>query len=392
MKFSADIWNASPDRQNVIELQAENQRLRARLETLNALSVPAGFPADNMAEEARRPPPLLEYLFDAERDTAPSHHNAAFASTLHLFHMEYLGIRAAAANLPGRKLAIRAEKPLSLEAVGRILERLDSRRIERFVVHGYSDNMDLLVRQIGKASGARFHCVWHGNFGQMAYRDERRAFEQWLRLQQDGLVARAHILKQNSSLFLAKGYTPLLLNLPPKWAGKRAARPFEVEEAVTAFVPSWSDVRKNWHANVLAAAETRAVRKVLHYADCKVLFPVFKPVRRVVYEAANHMEVVASVDIVFNATLIDCHPMVDLEALACGTPSVTAKLFLGGTFDSHAYARLTEVDNPLDVQAIARAASRIAEVPSSELASTMDDYRAMLIGESIRRYSEFLDI
>lgn len=392
MKLSADIWNVSPERQNIVELRAENERLRARLETLNVLSFPSRTTAELATEEPGLPPPLLEYVFNADRDTVQAHHDAAFASTLHLFHMEYLGIRAAAANLPGRKLAIRAEKPLSPDAVSKILETVDLKRFRRFVVHGYSDNMDLLARRIANVSDASLYCVWHGNFGQMVYRDERRAFEQWLRLQKDGLVQRAHILKQNSSIFLANGYKPLLLNLPPKWAGKRATQPFEVKEAIAAFVPSWSDVRKNWHTNVLAAAETRAVRKVFHYADSRILFPVFKPVLRVAYEAANHMEVVASMDILFNATLIDCHPMVDLEGLACGTPSVTARLFLGEKFDRHAYARLTEVDNPLDVQAIAAAASRIAEIPANELSGIMSDYRSVLIDESIRRYAEFIDL
>ncbi len=380
--------------QRVIDLEAENRQLRARLETFRYLaSLPAHTHKFEEGQKASKHPAgaPAEYTFDAERDTSRSHIHPAFGSVLHLFHSEYFGIRAAAGNLPGGKLAITAEKPLSGFTIADIIQTIESKGYNRFVLHGYSANLDVLARRIARIFGARIFCVWHGNFAQLAYREERAAFQRWLRLQEEGLVARAHILKRSASDFLERGFRSLLLNVPPNWNGKRIAPPFHIPEVSTAFLPSWPDIRKNWHANMLAAGRTSAVRKILFYADETPLFAVGKPTEKINFDVKDHLEVVSSVDIIFNATLIDCHPMVDLEGLACGTPSITAQLFLDG-LDRHPYARLTSVDNPLDIDAIVRSASKVAEVPSVELAEMMADYSISLLRSSLSRYQEFIEL
>ncbi|WP_146214370.1 hypothetical protein [Rhizobium sp. 11515TR] len=375
--------------QRIQELEIENRHLKSRLAALAFLGSQPEEQQDEVTATNHALSFNAEYAFDDNRDTALSHKDVSFNSTLHIFHMEYFGIRAAAGNLPGAKLAIRAEKPLSQHATAKIIDTIQRIGYDRLVLHGYSANMDLLARRIGGSDGPDLFCVWHGNFAQLAYKDERAAFQRWLKLQNDGLVSRAHILKQNASEFLTKGFTPLLLNLPPKWNRQRISAPFSTKATTTAFLPSWSDIRKNWHANMLAASKTPAVKKIFYYADTRPLFALEKPVEKIKFDIATHLDVVASVDVIFNVTLIDCHPMVDLEAIACGTPSITARLFLD-EIENHPYARLTEVDNPLDADAVARTASKVAEVPHSELAAMMSDYSSNITKTSLSRYREFL--
>ncbi|NLS00666.1 hypothetical protein HGP17_27880 [Rhizobium sp. P38BS-XIX] len=381
--------DAASSVQRIRELEIENRHLKSRLAALAFLGSRDQQQDKEPAETEHAASFTAEYAFDSERDTLLAHKDVSFASTLHIFHMEYFGIRAAAGNLPGAKLAVRAGKPLSPHAIANIIDTVQRKGYNRLVWHGYSANMDTLARRVGAFNGLESYCVWHGNFAQLAYKDERAAFQRWLKLQKDGLVTRAHILKQNSSQFLTNGFIPLLLNLPPKWNHKRISAPFSIKDATTAFLPSWSDVRKNWHANLLAAANTPAVKRILYYAETTPLFSLEKPTDSIKFDVKTHLEIVSSVDIIFNATLIDCHPMVDLEAVACGTPSVTARLFLD-ELENHPYARLTEVDNPLDVDAVARVASNVAEVPPTELLGLMNDYSLNITRIGLSRYRDFL--
>jgi hypothetical protein len=103
------------------------------------------------------------------------------------------------------------------------------------------------------------------------------------------------------------------------------------------------------------------------------------------------LELMATMDLVLNVTTIDCHPMVDLEALAVGTPSVRGPLFLDGLED-HPYVGLTSVDNPMSVEDVARCIRNVLERDESELRGLMNDYTENLRDLSMNRYREFLEI
>jgi hypothetical protein len=375
------------------DLEMENRVLRARLETLGFLSSLENnsLPSESAHSQSHQSDVAPDFEFNSSRDTVFSHNNAAFGKVLHIFNAEYYGIRAAAGNLPGGKLAVSVEKKFLPHTLSQIVDQINLHGYEQFVLHGYSKTMDDVAKHIHRVFGRQIYGVWHGNFAQLVYQGEREAFEQWRRLLQEGIVARAHILKQNASDFLECGFTPLLLNLPPRWMGTRIAPAFSNRQGVTAFLPGWIDVRKNWHANMLAAERSDVVHRLFYYADANPVFDSTGKAKRIKFDPITHMDVMSSVDLVLNATLIDCHPMVDLEALACHTPTITSKLFLGD-LDLHPYAQLTNIDNVLDTKEIADRIAVVSTVQSDELVGMMDDYSDNLIETSFSRYGEFLNL
>lgn len=327
---------------------------------------------------------------NAPIDAAAINDDPAFAKVVHFFHKAWLGIRAAAGSLPGGKVAIPHDGNISGGDLVSIISFVQKEGFERAVVHGYSDNMENLILTLHKHTKLQFYCVWHGNFGQLVFEAEQRFFKRWVKLQHDRVVRRAHILKKNASTILPTGFRPMLLNCPPNIRGRRLSAPFASDKSV-ALIPGWSDVRKNVHSNIIAAIRAPEIDEVMHYAAVHPIVDHQKPIRRVKYDGASHLKLTAASDIVLNVTLIDCHPMVDLEALACGTPCLTGPLHLDA-LEAHPYTSLTTVDNPLDVEAISTAIARVANVPPAELGGMMKDYREEITKVSLTRYGEFLEL
>ncbi|WP_237770828.1 hypothetical protein, partial [Pseudomonas citronellolis] len=115
-------------------------------------------------------------------------------------------------------------------------------------------------------------------------------------------------------------------------------------------------------------------------------------VKKVGYrDHASMLELMATMDIVLNVTTIDCHPMVDLEAMSVGTPCVRGPLFLDG-LENHPYVRLTAIDNPMSVEDVARCIAQVLDTGERELVDLMDDYKRQLHELSAQRYAEFLAI
>lgn len=382
---------------NETNLQAENNRLKARLETLRIIgSLPPHLrntrqvsDASALAGDDSTSTHTPNYALNAWRDTFYSHDRPEFEKVLHIFHLEYAGIRAAAGSLPGAKLGITASASLTNASIGQLIERLAEKNYTRIILHGYSANMQNLAKTLRTVFSAEIFGVWHGNFGQLIYVDERRAFDLWLGDQTNGLISRAHILKKNSSDILPRGYNKLLLNMPPRLRDARSTTPFSSAEGVIAFIPSWPDVRKNIISNYLAAINNPYVQKIFHYAPMTSPQAHTKQTIQAKYSERDHFQILQTIDVVLNATLIDCHPMVDVEALACGTPSITSRLFLEGV-DNHPYSNLTSVENPLDHTEISRVITNLNGMHSQELSELMSDYSQLLQELSIQRYADFV--
>ena len=91
-----------------------------------------------------------------------------------------------------------------------------------------------------------------------------------------------------------------------------------------------------------------------------------------------------------NASIVDCHPMVELEALAAGTPAIRGRLGMDA-LDDHPYVQLTQVGDPLNVADVRSTLQRVLRVPTSELQEMMTDYSRAMVQLSFERYSEFLE-
>lgn len=180
--------------------------------------------------------------------------------------------------------------------------------------------------------------------------------------------------------------------MPPRVTSYRSSLRRE-SPTVRVLVPSWNLFHKNVHANVVGAAlhdrvdETWVTSKdieIPNWVSGKVRY-IGKPTARAM------LDIMAEADAVANVTLVDCHPMVELEALAVGTPALRGPLFLD-SLEDHPYSRLTTVENPLSIDRIYEGLGRVLDTPATELIDMMTDYRSLLTATSLARYADFVDL
>lgn len=103
------------------------------------------------------------------------------------------------------------------------------------------------------------------------------------------------------------------------------------------------------------------------------------------------LDTMRSVDLISNVSIVDCHPMVDQEALAVRVPCLRGPLFLDALED-HPYVRATEVPNPLSVHEISTAMTRVFDIDPSEMEGMIVDYAQGIRAVSLDRYVEFLEL
>ncbi|AKJ30630.1 class I SAM-dependent methyltransferase [Caldimonas brevitalea] len=333
------------------------------------------------------------YSWNALRDTRYSHHDDRFGRVCHLFHGEWVGIRAAAGSLPGNKLAISAERKLRRAEIEEIRATLDRARINRLIVHGMSEPMRLLLAALLAAGMSEQYLVWHGTPAQWVYTEERSFAFTALRLAREGKLKKYHAIRRGyGGLAGPLNFAPQLLNPPPRLGqafGARSGR----ESGVRVLAPSWNLFHKNLSANVVGAGLTDQVSEIWVTAKDVYLPRWLKPSLKFVGQRQGDamLALMAAADVVMNVSVVDCHPMVDLEALALGTPALRGPLFLDALED-HAYSRLTTVHNPLSLDDISNRLSAVIQMNGSELAGIMDDYKSRLTALSLDRYADFADL
>lgn len=103
------------------------------------------------------------------------------------------------------------------------------------------------------------------------------------------------------------------------------------------------------------------------------------------------MEAMSQADAVMNASIVDCHPMVELEALAAGTPALRGRLGMDALED-HPYVEITQVADPLSVADVRQTLRRMLAAPVVEMDDMMSSYSRQMVALSFERYSEFMEI
>jgi hypothetical protein len=332
------------------------------------------------------------YGWNLPEDTTYARSLPGFSGVLHVFHGQWLGIRAAAGSLPGQKLAIDASRRPSRQDIEAFLAAIDARRLTRFVFHGMSDHAALLIRRLSQQglAGQTF-LVHHGGLAQWCYAPERKLAFQAIALAREGHVKRFHILKRNHGLLGEKSYIPMLLNMSPLMP-EGAAGP-EGPRAAAVFLPGTEGWIKNLHANALGAAMAEDAGEVLHYARGIALpEPWQERLRHVPYISRSgtfaHM---AACRATLNVSLTECHPMVALESEAVGTPCLRARLFLDA-LEEHPYVRAVEVQDAASPFEIGLRLQYVLGIPEQECAAMIRDYQAALNEVSASRYKEFLGL
>lgn len=333
------------------------------------------------------------FQFDAPRDTRFAQRGEGHERVCHMLHQEWFGIRAAAGALPGHKLAVSASDRPSVHDIEAVARRFEAERIDRVVVHGFSNAMAAWIKGLSAAGFSHIYLVWHGAPVMWVHNDERRFFSLALELAKKGYIRRIQGMRGGTHAAIGEiGWPSQIYNMPPRFDAGVPRHARRHAQAI-AFSPSWNLVHKNLSTNVAAAVACPAVENIWVMAsDFQLPYGTEKKIEVIPkLDQAQMMETMSLCDIVLNASVVDCHPMVELEALAVGTPSVRGRLGLDALED-HEYVRLTEVRDALNVSDIKTTISRILAVPDAEIEGMMGSYSAQLIELSNARYAEFMEL
>ncbi|KVD75153.1 hypothetical protein WK72_06440 [Burkholderia ubonensis] len=356
--------------------------------------VPVATSDDPQINFANAFPEVQVAEWQAPRDTTYANADLRFDRVCHIFHNDWMGIRSAVGALPGYKLAIPSSAGIPVHEIEVIMQRLHDCGIEKIVLHGISDSMYALTRALADNGFGEQFLVWHGTTTQWVWDDERRYAQMAIRMAREGRVKRFSAIRRGLGPIVGeRNFAPQLVNMPPRVHNGQVKRRPPRSGRYSALAPSWNDLRKNLATNVLAAHTVNSVDSIYVVAkDFELPNWISTKVKKVGYrDHASMLELMATMDIVLNVTTIDCHPMVDLEAMSVGTPCVRGPLFLDG-LESHPYVRLTAVDNPMSVEDVAQCIRHVFNTGESELIGMMDDYTRQLRELSAQRYAEFLAI
>ncbi|WP_367345018.1 methyltransferase domain-containing protein [Stenotrophomonas bentonitica] len=354
---------------------------------------PAGERPQGPIEPQLPSVPAPIYQIDAPRDTRFAQPMAGHDSVCHVLHQEWFGIRAAAGALPGHKLAVSASDRPSVHDIEAVARQFESLGIARIVVHGFSNAMAAWIKGLSAVGFGHIYLVWHGAPVMWVHHDERRFFSLALQLAKQGYIRRIQGMRGGTHAAIGDiGWSSQIYNMPPNFNSKTPRHARRHTQAI-AFSPSWNLVHKNLSTNVAAAVACPAVDNVWVMAsDFQLPYATDKSIEVIPkLDQAQMMETMSLCDIVLNASIVDCHPMVELEALAVGTPSVRGRLGLDA-LENHDYVRLTEVRDALNVADVSAAIGRILSVPDVEIEGMMNSYSAQLIELSNARYAEFMEL
>jgi hypothetical protein len=392
--------NATTDLKNEVErLTFENKLLRAALAARE--QAPSSLPMDEpgmftriqrrlVPNTSNDKPATSSFDWNLDQDTRYAHTEPEFAKVLHVFHRQWLGIRAAAGSLPGQKLAIDASRKLSREDISSIVTSIDARKLTRFVFHGMSENASALIRRLsGAGLASSLFIVYHGNVVQWCYEPERRLAFQALELARKQEVKRIHFMRKDHQLAGPRSFAPLLLNMSPvvSFSPKRSAKHLNV------LLPGTEDWRKNLHCNALGAAMTPGVNKILHYAKAVALPPPYQDrlERTEFLDRHATLRLMSLCSATLYVSLAECHPMVALESEAVGTPCLRNRLYLDA-FEDHPYVRLVEVVDQASPVEVSTALKRVFYIQPTELCDLIGDYLSKINSMSLSRYKEFLEL
>lgn len=333
------------------------------------------------------------YEIGSNQDTRYAQKIPGFEGVLHIFHMEWVGIRAAVGSLPGVKLSIPADRVLSSQVISEICLKIAHAQYDRIVAHGFSNNMSSLVSALSSMGLASIlYIVKHGNPAQWCYDSERRASFDVIDLVATKRVRRAHFMKAGFDVGIPDIFRPMLFNLAPNFSAGKALDLPATERSVV-FAPAWADWRKNLYTNLIAACLVDAVDKVIIHADNIELPNSIKNkiVRHKFINREQTFDLISHSSICLNASIVDCHPMVNVEAQALGVACIRGRLNLDA-LEEHPYVKLTEVDNVMSIVDIRQVLERALSVPADEMRAITLDYQEASDAISRNRYREFLEL
>ena len=334
----------------------------------------------------------LPWLFNAPRDlkySRPDH--PVFEGVLTTFTQDWTGIRAASGSFPGHKLAIAKDHNWSKGDLVDAFETIRGFGAKAIVAHGLSPGLASFLVAVRKAMPEiRIYGVWHGALASWCMDDERALAAQFLKMADEDVYNKIHFMKRGHDILHRKTFAPLLPNLVPMYKFNRLA-PAWRKKPITCLFGAWNNVWKNMYSNIVGAAASDSVEKVFTYAPVMMTLPKERKISVCKYTCReDHFALAATCDLMLNVTTLDCHPMLEMEALAVCTPCLRADLDLdfGRGHDYQRLFTLTSAHNPNDIKA---RIEDLAKVDTKELEDVVLNYRDLVTDTSFERYSEFLN-
>jgi len=288
-------------------------------------------------------------------------------------------------------LAIARAHRWSSSDIRRVLDHMSDLGIRKVVAQGYSPGVAGFLSGLRRAAPEiRIYGVWHGALAAWCHQEERDYARQFLELASNGVYDRIHFMKRGMHLLHAKAHAPLLPNPVPFRAVTRSQPAMAVPPYVCLF-GSWNNAWKNMYANVLGVSSSGLVEKVLTYAPMDFEGAAAAKARLAHFGSRDeHFSLLSTVDLVLNATIVDCHPMLELEGLATGTPALRADLDLDFGQD-HEYERRFTLRTPHNLVAFVERIEELSKASPAELADITHDYGALVTRTSFERYADFLE-
>lgn len=372
----------------------ERQKMLASLGAVindrrQAKSFTTALSGDDRKPSATEAP--LPYSKNLPQDIRYSWKIPALDKVLHLFHAEWYGIRAAVGSLPGNKIAISANQAQSDQVAIDLYNEISRMNCQKIIVHGYSMNMSKVVSYLSKMGlGDELYIVKHGSPAQWGYEPERRAAFEVLELAKAGRVRRVHFMKAGFEIFVPRIFKPLLFNMSPLFQDFPSLNDVEQGSSIV-FAPGWAE--KNLYTGLMAACTSKLVDRIWIYAN-GVEIPNSVGNKVVHHKYLNReqtFDLIKSSSICMNASVIDSHPMVNIEAQSLGKACIRGRLNLD-FLEDHPYVRLTETNNAMSIEDVRNTVERVLAVPKAEMKELTCDYQANSDSVARRRYLEFLEI
>lgn len=286
------------------------------------------------------PKPFAWELFvtatlDDRQMTRFMHPVSGFDTVLHIAHKEWHGIRQSVAYAPGHKLLIPAESALESDqdefkvrkSIGDTIERLG---ITHVTFQGYSDNADMVLIYLRARFGPGLGCfaVNHVTTSQFDNYFEMVMLDRMFTRVRHGMLDGIASVKPDFGKVFPEIWDGLILNYAPHLPQ------FDLPPAsgsTDLYAPLAADWRKNMFTNVLAAELASNVDRI------KVTNIPYGLENLVSLKKLKYVGFLKDFDLfaemadstaVLLATLAECQPMTQLEAMAVGTPALTGPLRL----------------------------------------------------------------
>jgi len=332
----------------------------------------------------------------APLDTRWAQDDPRFARVLHLCHREWFGIRAASGFSPGRKAAVTSSRRLRTDEMRQAVSVVEDGLIERVVLHGYSENFTILARLLREIFGKELGiaAVWHGSTAQFHFDEEHARFALLVELVNEGTIDWLGSVKPG--LFdLSKAVFPrTLINFPPRL---EVSPPAPQGSTGRAFVPMPNDWRKNFYTNLYAAGGSSLIREVIVSAEFSLreALPLAAKVTRIPRPSRQQVfRLMTESEVILNASLSECQPMVALESATVHTPCITCRLGIS-ELDGHPYQELAQVDAVDSIPAVRHAAEALVRLRRTDregLNQMMDDYVRTVLAAASDSWRDFLHL